>query len=289
MRLDQLALTVTGNAARPTTRSPRSHCTGFVILFVRELCDLIDSLHRRVVHSAARRPEHGNLFAARGQAFPPPFAIDRDQTRRATCTNYMLAHPSRRRRAWSEHARYVDECEGFTVDSSLAVKFGVDACRMCIVTSRRSARAITRARRGRGKKSRKRPESDTPTPRNRSSGHDGRGARRARDAGREQRPRPATVATACPALETRGRRRRAAVTRRRDEARDRESRASGCSPEQIRTAVTALRGRRPRPLDDGAGLLRSAAPDGSGGRTRTPNHRTRTCCVADYTTPEWER
>ena len=25
------------------------------------------------------------------------------------------------------------------------------------------------------------------------------------------------------------------------------------SPEQIRTAVTALRGRRPRPLDDGAG------------------------------------
>ena len=27
---------------------------------------------------------------------------------------------------------------------------------------------------------------------------------------------------------------------------------SGCSPEQIRTAVTALRGRRPRPLDDGA-------------------------------------
>ncbi len=25
-----------------------------------------------------------------------------------------------------------------------------------------------------------------------------------------------------------------------------------CSPEQIRTAVTALRGRRPRPLDDGA-------------------------------------
>ena len=27
-----------------------------------------------------------------------------------------------------------------------------------------------------------------------------------------------------------------------------------CSPEQIRTAVTALRGRRPRPLDDGAVL-----------------------------------
>ena len=29
----------------------------------------------------------------------------------------------------------------------------------------------------------------------------------------------------------------------------------GSSPEQIRTAVTALRGRRPRPLDDGAGCL----------------------------------
>ena len=26
------------------------------------------------------------------------------------------------------------------------------------------------------------------------------------------------------------------------------------SPEQIRTAVSALRGRRPRPLDDGAGV-----------------------------------
>ncbi len=36
----------------------------------------------------------------------------------------------------------------------------------------------------------------------------------------------------------------------------RKSRASRCSPEQIRTAVTALRGRRPRPLDDGAALLR---------------------------------
>ena len=32
------------------------------------------------------------------------------------------------------------------------------------------------------------------------------------------------------------------------------NRASVCSPEQIRTAVTALRGRRPRPLDDGARL-----------------------------------
>ena len=67
------------------------------------------------------------------------------------------------------------------------------------------------------------------------------------------------------------------------------------SPERIRTAVTALRGRRPGPLDDGA----RGAPDGaasqrdhrrevcSGGRTRTPKDRTRTCCVADYTTPEW--
>ena len=26
---------------------------------------------------------------------------------------------------------------------------------------------------------------------------------------------------------------------------------------------------------------------GSGGRTRTPNDRARTCSVADYTTPEW--
>ena len=31
-----------------------------------------------------------------------------------------------------------------------------------------------------------------------------------------------------------------------------DGRALVCSPEQIRTAVTALRGRRPRPLDDGA-------------------------------------
>ena len=57
---------------------------------------------------------------------------------------------------------------------------------------------------------------------------------------------------------------------------------SRCSPEQIRTAVTALRGRRPRPLDDGAVLCFSS----SGGRTRTPNDRARTSCVADYTTPE---
>ena len=58
-----------------------------------------------------------------------------------------------------------------------------------------------------------------------------------------------------------------------------------CSPEQIRTAVTALRGRRPRPLDDGAEI----AFRSSGGRTRTPKDRTRTCCVADYTTPEGGR
>ena len=82
----------------------------------------------------------------------------------------------------------------------------------------------------------------------------------------------------------------------RDEARD-GSRASMCgSPEQIRTAVTALRGRRPRPLDDGAGFARCSRwipgwmlPTGSGGRTRTPNDRARTCCVADYTTPEGGR
>lgn len=66
---------------------------------------------------------------------------------------------------------------------------------------------------------------------------------------------------------------------------------AGCSPEQIRTAVTALRGRRPRPLDDGAGRrdLPERVPTGSGGRTRTPNDRARTCCVADYTTPEGRR
>ena len=55
-----------------------------------------------------------------------------------------------------------------------------------------------------------------------------------------------------------------------------------CSPEQIRTAVTALRGRRPRPLDDGAVLVYER----SGGRTRTLNNGTRTRCVANYTTPE---
>ena len=38
---------------------------------------------------------------------------------------------------------------------------------------------------------------------------------------------------------------------------------STCSPEQIRTAVSALRGRRPRPLDDGAGI--PVPPDRRGG------------------------
>lgn len=38
------------------------------------------------------------------------------------------------------------------------------------------------------------------------------------------------------------------------------------SPERIRTAVTALRGRRPRPLDDGAGTF----PPGTGSGTRDP-------------------
>lgn len=42
----------------------------------------------------------------------------------------------------------------------------------------------------------------------------------------------------------------------RGEARPRGPGFSSCSPEQIRTAVTALRGRRPRPLDDGALLNR---------------------------------
>ena len=73
------------------------------------------------------------------------------------------------------------------------------------------------------------------------------------------------------------------------EARDKVPGFSLGSPEQIRTAVTALRGRRPRPLDDGAGLGREQALGGSGGRTRTPKGRIRTCCVADYTTPEWAR
>jgi hypothetical protein len=96
------------------------------------------------------------------------------------------------------------------------------------------------------------------------------------------------------------------------------------SPNGIRTRVSTLRGWCPRPLDDGArhpfgpsqpirwaeipnrvapgaqprqppSSRRHRAPTqrgpenriGSGGRTRTPNNRARTCRVADYTTPEW--
>jgi hypothetical protein len=59
-----------------------------------------------------------------------------------------------------------------------------------------------------------------------------------------------------------------------------------CSPNGIRTRVATLRGWCPRPLDDGAGPEQTRYSVGSGGRTRTPNDRTRTCCVTDYTTPE---
>ena len=59
-----------------------------------------------------------------------------------------------------------------------------------------------------------------------------------------------------------------------------------CSPNGIRTRVATLRGWCPRPLDDGAVTGAARYPVGSGGRTRTPNDRTRTCCVTDYTTPE---
>src|SRR5690606_21904029 len=44
------------------------------------------------------------------------------------------------------------------------------------------------------------------------------------------------------------------------------------------------RSKKPQVAD--LGLLSAC----SGGRTRTPNDRARTCCVADYTTPErWSR
>ena len=114
---------------------------------------------------------------------------------------------------------------------------------------------------------------------------DARHASARRGAARRGQPVPATGAGDGPG---------------RDETRTRGP-GLDCSPEQIRTAVSALRGRRPRPLDDGAVVLapgwvhhrhrvggRPAGrpPDGSGGRTRTPNDRTRTCCVTDYTTPE---
>jgi hypothetical protein len=80
------------------------------------------------------------------------------------------------------------------------------------------------------------------------------------------------------------------------------------SPNGIRTRAATLRGWCPRPLDDGASsggsiyqwvrrrptgalrpasaLLRAAGRGSSGERTRTPKSRTRTCCVANYTTPE---
>ena len=94
--------------------------------------------------------------------------------------------------------------------------------------------------------------------------------------------------TRVPSSRVRRERRSATVAgTRRSPARLREPGFRVGSPEQIRTAVTALRGRRPRPLDDGARPLgRGTRAASSGGRTRTPNDRTRTCCVADYTTPE---
>jgi hypothetical protein len=72
------------------------------------------------------------------------------------------------------------------------------------------------------------------------------------------------------------------------------------SPNGVRTRVSTLRGWCPRPLDDGAKILdvrdphpccrenKAATPHRfcSGGRTRTPNNRARTCRVANYTTPD---
>ena len=89
------------------------------------------------------------------------------------------------------------------------------------------------------------------------------------------------------AIEERSRATTAEPDPRNYEARDTGPGLRMGSPEQIRTAVTALRGRRPRPLDDGAVLTESYGSAGSGGRTRTPKGRIRTCCVANYTTPEW--
>ena len=86
------------------------------------------------------------------------------------------------------------------------------------------------------------------------------------------------------------------------------ARVSVGSPDRIRTGVTALRGRRPGPLDDGAGTIRdcsgmAARPTqarerrrgpwtavnrvcGLGGEDSTPNDGTRTRRVTDYTTPD---
>ena len=103
---------------------------------------------------------------------------------------------------------------------------------------------------------------------------------------------------------TSGQRHRDATTRGRHEV---STRRFG-SPNGIRTRAATLRGWCPRPLDDGAvqvesrsigGSCRSNQPrttrwtpsrdrlrGSSGERTRTPNDRARTCCVAYYTTPE---
>ena len=52
--------------------------------------------------------------------------------------------------------------------------------------------------------------------------------------------------------------------------------SSHCSPERIRTAASALRGRRPRPLDDGAGTVSS----GLGGEDSNPQRQDQNllCC-----------
>ncbi len=68
------------------------------------------------------------------------------------------------------------------------------------------------------------------------------------------------------------------------------------SPYGIRTRAATLRGWCPRPLDERAVLPGAGAPCGPpryqrgwpmswGERNRTPNYRTRICCVASYTTP----
>jgi hypothetical protein len=70
------------------------------------------------------------------------------------------------------------------------------------------------------------------------------------------------------------------------------------SPYGIRTRAATLRGWCPRPLDERAVLPGAGAPCGAsryqrehpsswGERNRTPNNRTRICCVASYTTPHW--
>ena len=64
--------------------------------------------------------------------------------------------------------------------------------------------------------------------------------------------------------------RRIAAPRAEQQKRPALSSSAGlCSPEQIRTAVTALRGRRPRPLDDGAGC-RIDEPAARGGGLEPP-------------------